>query len=384
MADVLLCTASILNLCAISIDRYFIIMHSLVYTQRRNAKLMLLMILIVWVVSALISIPPLFGWGKPSSRLQNGGNICMVSQDLKYQLFATFLAFYLPLIIMIIIYFNIYRAAEKIKLKESETNGQLHYNNQTIAAFNSSNDQLNNASNFTGSNTKSSIPILILTDSDHINGGQLKSPNSRNSVFSNISRRVTQVFTNFKRPSDSFGSKNQKATKALGVIMGCFILCWLPFFTLALVKPLIKETNSTLDQYIPKWLDSFLLWLGYFNSSLNPMIYARFNREFRRPFIEIICFRCKDINERLRDLDRRRVQIDMHSAIKHKNSRKRSSIVSTSLLIKNNISNGISTKLKTESVKIELKEPPISTDPDHPDSLSKVVFVQKVRVIYDF
>lgn len=129
MSDVLLCTASILNLCAISIDRYFIILHAMVYTQRRNAKLMFLMILVVWVVSALISIPPMFGWGKPSSRLGNGGNICAVSSDLKYQIFATLLAFYLPSILMIIIYFNIYRAAEKINKKEQETNGMLHFTN---------------------------------------------------------------------------------------------------------------------------------------------------------------------------------------------------------------------------------------------------------------
>ncbi len=127
MSDVLLCTASILNLCAISVDRYFIILHAMVYTQRRNAKLMFLMILVVWVLSALISIPPLFGWGKPSSRLEDGGNVCAVSSDLKYQIFATSLAFYLPLITMIIIYINIYRAAEKIKKKEMLTNGQVQY-----------------------------------------------------------------------------------------------------------------------------------------------------------------------------------------------------------------------------------------------------------------
>lgn len=43
-----------------------------------------------------------------------------------------------------------------------------------------------------------------------------------------------------------------------------------------------------------------LMWLGYFNSFLNPVIYARFNREFRTPFKEILCFRCRGINHRLR------------------------------------------------------------------------------------
>ena len=98
--------------------------------------------------------------------------------------------------------------------------------------------------------------------------------------------------------------------------MGCFILCWLPFFILALIKPVSIGSNLKAGDYIPIWLDSFLLWLGYFNSALNPMIYARFNREFRRPFIEILCFRCKNINNKLRDLERKKVQLDMNASNK--------------------------------------------------------------------
>ena len=60
--DVLLCTASILNLCAISIDRYFVITRPFQYAIKRTMKHMIAMIAAVWVLSALISIPPLFGW----------------------------------------------------------------------------------------------------------------------------------------------------------------------------------------------------------------------------------------------------------------------------------------------------------------------------------
>ena len=126
MSDVLLCTASILNLCAISVDRYFIILHAMVYTQRRNFKLMLLMIITVWLLAGLISIPPLFGWGKPSARLQRE-QVCAVSDDLKYQIYATMFAFYVPLVVMIIIYFNIFRAAKKIKKREMQTAGRLQF-----------------------------------------------------------------------------------------------------------------------------------------------------------------------------------------------------------------------------------------------------------------
>ena len=96
---------------------------------------------------------------------------------------------------------------------------------------------------------------------------------------------------NFHRKIGS--GKESKATKTLGVIMGAFTACWLPFFILALIKPFC-------DNCVPIWINSIFLWLGYCNSFLNPIIYARFNRDFRTPFKEILCFRCRGINVRLR------------------------------------------------------------------------------------
>ena len=91
-------------------------------------------------------------------------------------------------------------------------------------------------------------------------------------------------------------SHERKATKTLGVIMGAFTVCWLPFFIIALVKPFCYDQESC----IPQWLNSLFLWLGYANSLLNPVIYARFNRDFRTPFKHILQCHIRDINVRLR------------------------------------------------------------------------------------
>ena len=73
-----------------------------------------------------------------------------------------------------------------------------------------------------------------------------------------------------------------KAAKTLGIIVGCFICCWFPFFTMYLVTAFCADC-------IPKLVFSVIFWLGYCNSAINPFIYAAFSRDFRGAFKKIIC-----------------------------------------------------------------------------------------------
>nr|AAW26523.1 SJCHGC07335 protein [Schistosoma japonicum] len=81
--------------------------------------------------------------------------------------------------------------------------------------------------------------------------------------------------------------------------MGCFCLCWLPFFIIALVVPIHKVVSGK-DLEVPDVVRSICLWLGYLNSTINPIIYVIFNRDFRLPFREILLCRCRGMNARLR------------------------------------------------------------------------------------
>lgn len=60
--DVLLCTASIINLCLISLDRYWSITQAIDYLKKRTPGRAMVMITMVWILSAVICIPPLLGW----------------------------------------------------------------------------------------------------------------------------------------------------------------------------------------------------------------------------------------------------------------------------------------------------------------------------------
>ncbi|XP_046994314.1 probable G-protein coupled receptor No9 [Schistocerca americana] len=66
-----------------------------------------------------------------------------------------------------------------------------------------------------------------------------------------------------------------KAAKTLGIIVGGFIVCWLPFFTMYVVRAFCTDAEC-----IPAPVFSVLFWLGYCNSAINPCIYALFSRDF--------------------------------------------------------------------------------------------------------
>ncbi|XP_070685368.1 trace amine-associated receptor 13c-like [Pempheris klunzingeri] len=72
-----------------------------------------------------------------------------------------------------------------------------------------------------------------------------------------------------------------KAAKTLGIVLGAFIICWMPFFV-----------NSIIDAYIgfttPAAIFEAFVWLGYFNSTLNPIIYAFFYPWFKKCFYLIV------------------------------------------------------------------------------------------------
>ncbi|TRY76159.1 hypothetical protein TCAL_03510 [Tigriopus californicus] len=84
--------------------------------------------------------------------------------------------------------------------------------------------------------------------------------------------------------------KERRATLILGLIMGSFIACWLPFFFLYSISPVCPICEEAPDSpcCVQGWGFSFAFWLGYSNSALNPVIYTIFNKDFRRAFKRIL------------------------------------------------------------------------------------------------
>lgn len=122
--DVLSCTASILNLCMISVDRYYAITKPLEYGVKRTPRRMIACVSLVWLGAACISLPPLLILGNKHGDSENNQQ-CLVCQDFGYQIYATLGSFYIPLAVMMFVYYKIFRAARRIVLEERRAQTHL-------------------------------------------------------------------------------------------------------------------------------------------------------------------------------------------------------------------------------------------------------------------
>lgn len=93
-----------------------------------------------------------------------------------------------------------------------------------------------------------------------------------------------------------------RLAKALGLIILCFVLCWLPYQVVSFL---------TLDEIIiedcsVEIADTVTCWFAYLNSAVNPVLYAYTHRDFKRALRSILCRRMTDNDDDLRTRSRSR------------------------------------------------------------------------------
>lgn len=95
--------------------------------------------------------------------------------------------------------------------------------------------------------------------------------------------------------------KEQKTAKILAVVVGGFILLWLPFFIMYIIP---KEIHNFAPDTV-----TFITWLGYFNSVINPFIYAYCSKQFRMAFWNITFGTCMKKSTALMPLSSKNKQL---------------------------------------------------------------------------
>nr|XP_020656476.1 trace amine-associated receptor 1-like [Pogona vitticeps] len=211
--DIMLSTASIFHLSFISIDRYYSVCDPLRYKAKINTCVVLIMIVVSWIFSAM------FGFGLIFLQLNMIG-----AKETFYKLIYCAGGCF--------VFFN-------------ETSGVV----ASVVSF--------------------YIPGFIML----CVYGKIYIVARRQAIA--IKAVANQVQVRFEMEHQISRSRERKAAKTLGTVVGVFLICWFPFFFCTATDPFMNYTT-------PPILIDALVWFGYLNSTLNPILYAYFYLWFRK------------------------------------------------------------------------------------------------------
>ncbi|MEQ2213409.1 5-hydroxytryptamine receptor 7 [Xenoophorus captivus] len=282
--------------------QYLGITKPLTYPVRQNGCCMAKMILSVWLLSASITLPPLFGWAQNV----NDGRVCLISQDFGYTVYSTAVAFYIPMSVMLIMYYRIYRAAKLSAAKHTITGFPRAGDHRAGAAHRGGKGvhepRQPSESGETGSVEPTETDQCEEEAEEEILDCVAAAMKLQREVEEECSSRVSRLLKSGehhqrrKRKNQSIFKREQKAAATLGIVVGAFTFCWLPFFLVSTARPFVCGVECSC---VPLWLERTLLWLGYANSLINPFIYAFFNRDLRTTYSNLLRCRYRNINRKL-------------------------------------------------------------------------------------
>ncbi|XP_045695263.1 5-hydroxytryptamine receptor 2A isoform X1 [Phyllostomus hastatus] len=240
--DVLFSTASIMHLCAISLDRYVAIQNPIHHSRFNSRTKAFLKIIAVWTISVGISMPiPVFGLQDDSKVFKEGS--CLLADD-NFVLIGSFVSFFIPLTIMVITYFLTIRSLQKeatLCLSDPGARAKL-------PSF-------------------SFLPQSSLSSEKLFQRSTQREPGAHG-------RRTMQSISN-----------EQKACKVLGIVFFLFVVMWCPFFITNIMAVICKESCN--ERVIAALLNVFV-WIGYLSSAVNPLVYTLFNKTYRSAFSRYI------------------------------------------------------------------------------------------------
>ncbi|CAF1402147.1 unnamed protein product [Rotaria magnacalcarata] len=138
--DVVCCTASIIALMGVSIDRYIGVTRPLNYGSIMTTRRSVYLVIVIWAVSILTSVVPLFGLTDREKQsndfdiAQETYETCKVNKNTFYTIFSSMISFYIPVIILLILYSRVYQEAKKQGEKLENERRRLYQIDYQIAS----------------------------------------------------------------------------------------------------------------------------------------------------------------------------------------------------------------------------------------------------------
>lgn len=204
---------------------------------------------------------PVIGLQDDSRVFVNGS--CVLN-DEKFVLLGSFVAFFIPLIIMVFTYCLTIQVLQK---------------QATVFMYEEMPKQRRNSnSGIKKDNNTENISMI----QNHEAASHLNSPVNKEAA---LFRKGTMQSINNER----------RASKVLGIVFFLFLIMWCPFFITNIMSVLCKEA---CDKDLMVELLNVFVWVGYVSSGINPLVYTLFNRTYRRAFSNYICCRYDNNNIR--------------------------------------------------------------------------------------
>lgn len=335
--DVLFTSSTIIHLCMISIDRYMSLKYPLKYGHAKKTKHTILKIVLVWIISFCIA-GPLFLFSMFDTQKTVYYKGCG-PETTTFVLSATITSFYLPLLIMTVMYILTVRALHeqrRAQRKLAVTNSasstlslredsgynfkRLSKSGQGLGFGNG--DLGRSERNSHHANLGGRSPLLPHKKSSDLSCGYERgdmylgveaaydrgiTPSStctdihmqefETEAHTHEGSRKTKVRTfKFRRGDNSNSSskranldKGRRAVQVLGIMFAMFVVFYLPFFA----TYVINATCMVCRPYISPHVMVAFEWLAYSGSMVNPIIYHVFNPDFQRSFQKLLRCRCR-------------------------------------------------------------------------------------------
>ncbi|XP_067092917.1 probable G-protein coupled receptor [Osmerus mordax] len=242
--NVFLTCASILTVTAISVERYFYIVHPMRYEMKMSINLAMGVMLLIWVKSILLALVPLYGWPAYGPQSSIAAAHCSLhwSHGRLRRLFAVLFSvvcFLFPALVIFTVYGSVYKVARSAALQQAP------------------------APAWATSSSSSSNPAKRRSDSI----------NSQTTIIT-TGRNLPQRLS----PERAFSGG--KAALTLVVIVGQFLLCWLPYFIFHLHLSFGASRQSPGD------VEEAVTWLAYSSFPINPFFYGMLNRQIREELVK--------------------------------------------------------------------------------------------------